>query len=71
MPALGLTSSVLQRESKDGIALLDGILLVGLAGESLSDGVKSSGGRELVCNAISVSNLVYSEIRRNLSAYRS
>jgi hypothetical protein len=51
MPTLGLTGSVLQGETKDGIALLDGVLLVRLAGESLSDSVESGGRRELVCNA--------------------
>lgn len=51
MPALRLASSILQGKGKDGIALLDGVLLVLFAGESLSDGVESGGGRELVCGA--------------------
>lgn len=48
VPAVGLASSVLKVESKDGVALLDGILLVGLAGVKGSvDGVKGGRGGEL------------------------
>ncbi len=49
VPALGLTSSVLQGEGEDGVTLLDGILAVGIGGvQGLVDGIKGSGGRELV-----------------------
>ena len=54
MPALGLTGCVLQREGEHGVALLDRILLVGLAGlDGAVDGVESGGGRELVYLALS------------------
>jgi hypothetical protein len=50
VPALGLAGGVLQRKGKDGVALLDGVLLVGFAaGEGLVDGVKGGRGGELVC----------------------
>lgn len=49
MPLLGLASGVLEDESKDGVALLDGVLAVGVAaGKSAVDGVESGGGGELV-----------------------
>jgi hypothetical protein len=49
VPALGLASSVLQREGEDGVSLLDSVLLVGLASrESLVDGVESGRGGVLV-----------------------
>ena len=50
VPALGLASLVLQGESEDGTALLDGILAIGLRRvESLVDGVEGRGGREAIC----------------------
>lgn len=48
VPALNLAGGVLEVEGEDGVALLDGVLLVGLAGESGGDGVKRRGGGELV-----------------------
>lgn len=49
VPALGLTSLVLEGEGKDGAALLDGVLAVGLASrEGRADLVEGSGGGELV-----------------------
>ena len=50
MPALGLAGGVLEGECEDGVALLDGVLLVRLAGvQSVIDGIEGRGGRELVC----------------------
>jgi hypothetical protein len=50
VPALGLAGRVLQRESEDGAALLDGGLALTLVGgERGVDGVEGRGGRELVC----------------------
>lgn len=48
VPAFGLASAVLEVEGEDGVALLDGVLLVGVAGESNGNSVKGCGGRELV-----------------------
>lgn len=53
MPAVGLASGVLQRESEDGIALLNGgLALTVVGGQSSVDGVESRGGGELVCNFV-------------------
>lgn len=50
VPVLRLASLVLQGKSKDGLALLDGILPLGLVGvERVVDGVKGRRGGELVC----------------------
>ena len=50
VPALGLPGLVLQGEGEYGIALLDGVFPVGLAGlEHGVDGLKCFRGRELVC----------------------
>lgn len=50
VPALGLAGSILQRESKDGVALFDGGLALGLvSGEGSVDGVEGLGGGELGC----------------------
>jgi hypothetical protein len=49
VPALGLAGGVLEGEGKDGVALLHGILAVGLAGiKGLVDLVEGGGGGELV-----------------------
>ena len=49
VPALGLAGGVLEGEGKDGVALLHGILAVGLAGvEGVVDLVKCRRGGELV-----------------------
>lgn len=51
MPALRLSSLVLQREGKDSIALLERVLPVGLVGlQGRVDGVESRRRRELVCD---------------------
>lgn len=58
VPALGLARGVLEGEGKDGVALLHGILAVGLAGrEHLVDFVKRRGGGELVCLPWSASEI--------------
>lgn len=49
VPALGLAGGVLEGEGEDGAALLDGVLAVGVRGESLVDLVKGGGGGELGC----------------------
>lgn len=50
MPALGLAGGVLEGECEDGVALLDGVLLVRLAGvQSVIDGIEGRGRRKLVC----------------------
>jgi hypothetical protein len=49
VPALCLASGVFESEREDGVALVDGVLAVSLAGvESVVDLVESRGGRELV-----------------------
>ena len=49
VPLVGLAGSVLEDKGKDGLALLDGVLAVGVAaGKSAVDRVESSGGGELV-----------------------
>lgn len=49
VPALRLAARILQRKGIHAVALLDGILAVGVAGvESLVDGVKGDRGGELV-----------------------
>jgi hypothetical protein len=49
VPALGLAGGVFEGKGKDGVALLDGVLAVGLAGvERVVDLVKCRRGRELV-----------------------
>jgi len=54
VPALSLTSGVLEVEGKDGVALLDSVLAVGLAGvEGVVDGVESRRRGELVWYGIS------------------
>ena len=51
VPAIGLTSLVLQGESKDGVGSLKGTLAGGIIGlESLIDGIESLGGWERSCN---------------------
>lgn len=50
VPALGLASLVLEGEGVDAVALLDGVLAVGVGRvEGRVDGVEGGGGRELVC----------------------
>ncbi len=47
VPALSLTSLVLQGESEDGVAGLDGVLASGIIGlEGLVDDIESLGGWE-------------------------
>jgi hypothetical protein len=54
VPALGLAGGVLEGEGEDGVALLHGILAVGLAGvQGLVDLVEGRGGGELVCLGVS------------------
>lgn len=49
VPLVGLAGGVLEDKGKDGVALLDGVLAVGLAaGKGAVDGVEGGGGRELV-----------------------
>lgn len=49
VPLVGLAGGVLEDESKDGVALLDGVLAVSVAaGKGAVNGVESGGGRELV-----------------------
>lgn len=65
VPAVGLTGSVLQIEGKDGIALLDGVLAVGLAGfQSIVDGVESGRGGELVWGTLQSASNMEVEIAR-------
>ncbi len=52
VPALGLASGVLEVEGEDGVALLDGVLLVCGVAEGVVDGVKGGRGGELVCCSI-------------------
>lgn len=47
VPAVGLAGGVLEVEGKDGLALRDGVLLVGIAGESGADRIEGGRGREL------------------------
>jgi hypothetical protein len=50
MPAFGLPILVLQRECEYGIALLDGILALGVGGGECSvDGLECLGSRECSC----------------------
>ena len=50
VPAVGLAGGVLEGEGKDGVALLQGVLAVGLAGvEGGVDRLEGRGGGELVC----------------------
>ena len=54
VPAVGLAGGVLEGEGEDGVALLQGVLAVGLAGvESGVDRLEGLGGGELVCFAVS------------------
>lgn len=49
VPAVGLTGRVLEGEGKDGLALADGLLAIGLARvQSIVDGVERGGGWEFV-----------------------
>lgn len=49
MPALRLAGRVLEGEGVDAVALLDGVLALGLVRvEGVVDGVKGGRGRELV-----------------------
>lgn len=49
VPVLRLAGGVLQDKGKDGVALLDGVLTVGIAGvEGRVDGVKGNRGGEFV-----------------------
>jgi hypothetical protein len=48
VPALDLAGGVLNVEGEDGVALLDGVLLVGGIGEGGLDGVEGGRGGELV-----------------------
>lgn len=55
VPALLLALRVLQVESDDGLGLVDGILAVGVVRlESLVDHVEGGGGREGICESVSV-----------------
>lgn len=49
VPALSLAGGVLEGEGEDGTALLDGVLTVGVVGQSGVDLVKGGGGGELGC----------------------
>lgn len=49
MPALGLAGLVLEGEGEDGAGALDGLLGLGLVGESGLDGVKGLGGGKVGC----------------------
>jgi hypothetical protein len=48
VPGLLLASGVLEVEGEDGTTLLDGVLAVSVALESVRNGVEGSGGRECV-----------------------
>lgn len=56
MPAVGVAGLVLEGEGEDGLALLDGVLALGVAGgEDGVDGVEGRGRGELVYLFLSVS----------------
>ena len=53
MPLGGLAGFVLEDESENGVALLDGVLAIGLAGvKGLVDLLEGGGRRELVCRKL-------------------
>lgn len=54
VPAVRLAGRVLEGEGEDGVALLDGVLAVGLAAEGRVDGVKGGRGGELGCEGASL-----------------
>lgn len=59
MPAGLIAARVLKCEGVDAVALLDGVLAIGIAGvDGRLDGVEGGRGGELVCYKESVSNLL-------------
>lgn len=60
MPAGLIAARVLESEGVDAIALLDGVLAIGIAGvDGRLDGVEGGRGGKLVCYRESASNLFY------------
>lgn len=53
MPLVGLSGLVFEDESENGVALLDSVLAIGLAGvKGLVDLLEGGGRRELVCRKV-------------------
>jgi hypothetical protein len=52
VPGFRLAGRVLERETEDGLAGLDGVLALLLGGQGGGDGVECARGRELVCSKI-------------------